>query len=561
VQRPQKYLSEEERREARRAQTRAHVKAHRLRLRQKEAQARQEGSRGLKSEVEIKQEEKESKASPKDDGAAEFTDTERRYYDSNSNSNSSSSHALSTSSSNSSLSTPLTLSPRSTDISHHSELPEIDLTFGAGAHVVNSFISFEKQWPWREALAYESKIGHISDRMVEKALFSAGMNFVADTYNNHQLRVMALDCQSYALKGMQRWMKMASLPLLAPLVATAHCGLLGNEITESYRSGDGCSSVLIQIEGGLEILRSVGPKSFLSPFGLAVFRALQRRITIMGFRQRVPVIDEHRWYSVMFKDNIMVREDKLFSLITRIPRIMQYTDAVKDRMNIAQYRPEAEQQMLELLAESHLVQRGLLSWMSAEAPGEYRGGDVIIETSSNVLELPSDVADLMPTSYKFETADDLFIMMTYWQYFIHLLVLIHEQQELLWQCQNSMSNTRAIFHMSSDIMDQLHTYITHICHSIEPVLNEALAAAWEKVMCSSCAPLRLVIQILGQHAQLARVLPNEYKWCIAVAHAQRQTENIQHILREFTADALFGTFVFPIEVTAPRPFPALLLSE
>lgn len=520
-------------------------------------QARREGSGPVptKLEVEVKQEDKESDDSLKDDSSAASVDVERRNYRNNS------SFALTTSSSNSSSSTPLTLSPRSTDISHHSQLPDIDLTFGAGTHVVNFFISFEKHWPWRDALAYESSIGHISDRMVEKALFSVGMSFIADIYNNHQLRMVALDCQNFALRGMQKWMKMATLPMLAPLVASANSCLLGNEISESYRSGDGCGSVLIQIEGGLEILRSAGPHSFLSPFGLAVFRALQRRITIMGFRTRVPVIDEHRWYSIMFKDNIMSREDELFSRITRIPRILQQTDFIKNQMNTTQDFAEAERQMFELLAESHFIQRSLLSWISTEAPREYRGGDVVTEASSNVLDLPHDIAILMPTSYRFETADDLFVMVTYWQYFVHLLVLIHEQQGLIWQCQNGTSNTAARYHMSSDVLEQLHTYITHICHSIEPVLDEALAAAWEKVMCNSCAPLRLVVRILGQHVELAKVLQTEYAWCIAVARAQRQTENIQHILREFTADGLFGTFDFPDEVTAPRPFPAFSLPD
>lgn len=536
-------------------------------------QARQERSASVptKPEPEIKQEVNEPEDSLKDESSAESTDVRRKNHHNNGSAESmnverrnyhnNSSFVLTTSSSNSSSSTPLTLSPRSTDISHHSELPEIDLTFGAGTHVVNFFISFEKHWPWREALAYENSIGHISDRMVEKALFSVGMSYVANIYNNHQLRMVALDCQNFALKGMQKWMKMASIPMLAPLVASANSCLLGNEISESYRSGDGCGSVLIQIEGGLEILRSAGPQSFLSPFGLAVFRALQRRITIMGFRTRVPVIDEHRWYSIMFMDNIMVREDKLFSRITRIPRIMQFTDAIKDQMKITQDLAEAERQLLELLAESYFIQRNLLNWMSTEAPREYRGGECVTETSSNVLELPPDVANLMPTSYRFETADDLFVMVTYWQYFIHLLVLFHEQQELIWQCQNGMSNTATRFRMSGEVQDQLHSYITHICHSIEPVLDEALAAAWEKVMCNSCAPLRLVVRILGQHAELAKLLQNEYIWCVAVARAQRQTENIQHILREFTADGLFGTFEFPEEITAPRPFPALLLTD
>jgi len=199
--------------------------------------------------------------------------------------------------------------------------------------------------------------------------------------------------------------------------------------------------------------------------------------------------------------------------------------------------------------------------MSTEAPEAYRGGDVVTEASSNVLALPQDVAILMPTSYKFETTDDLLVMVTYWQYFVHLLMLIHEQQEFIWQCQHSMSNTAVRFHMSSDVTDQLQTYLTHICRSIEPVLDEALAAAWEKVMCNSCAPLRLVVRVLGQHAGLAKVLQNEYTWCIAVAHAQRQTENIQHILREFTADGLFGTFDFPDKVKGPRIHSTLLLSD
>lgn len=444
---------------------------------------------------------------------------------------------------------------------HHSEYPTIDLTFGAGAHVVNFFIDFEKQWPWKDALEYESSVGKITDRMVEKALLSVGMNYIANMYNSRELRLKALDLQAYALKGMQKWMKMASQPRLAPLVACANSCLLGNEISESYRANDGCTTVLIQIEGGLEILRSAGPRCFLSPFGIAVFRAIQLRIVLMGIRKRMPMIDEHQWYSVLFKNNIMVREDKLFNLITRIPRIMQYTDTVKAQMSLTEDVAEAERHMSELLAESYFIQRSMLNFLSTEGPAGYRNGGVVTEASTNILGLSPDTADLMPLSYKFESADDIFIMATYWQYFIHLLILIHEQQETIWRCQNSMSNTTDTISMSSDVANQLHTYITHVCRTIEPVLDDGLAVAWEKVMCNSCAPLRLVIRVLGQHLELARRLEREHTWCIAMAHAQMQLEEIQYILREFVADGLFGTYDLPNVISAPRARPAPLLLD
>jgi len=568
--RPSKYKNEAERNEARRRQTREHVKKHRA---AKKAHGRDKdkhtttrtvttittvttiaGGLGSLTTSPETHDDASSTSSTSSDGAWIEEDAVRRF----SKSLLRSSSWLDEDETIQMLSTAnpedwvdrCDPSPCDTDMASHSAFPIIDLSFGAGAHITNLFVNLERAWPWQATLDYEKHVGRPAGRLAEAAVFAAGTSFAAFKHRSKTLGLTRITSMAYTLQQLRKWLDTGNwAPVLGPVLSTTIHAVWGMEIVQVSAAKEHHNAWLWHLRGGFQVMTFAGPKAYANPSGMAIFRALQPRLMSIAYADRKDIIQSPHsystWYGTILKHETKSPLDKLFHVISGTVRYLENTDLIKIEMAKTQRNGCMDRKGLRgaldcVLVGAGTVRRSFIDWLAQDAPPRHQDGRVDVTRSKNVFELPEFTANLMPSCHKYATYREAIIMMTYWQYYLRTLSLIKELQDLIDYC--TPEDPSPVVQRQA-IWKETGNCIQYICWSLECIYDSTwgVERSWEALMFNGSQPLRLVIRMLESDDTLLYTFRKEYKWSRAVAEQLLRPGNGNlYTVGEHYCDAILG---------------------